>query len=279
MKRIIFTLLAIGTFSWASAQQCGAGVAGNCVPSGTLANPGFQDWNTIDCIARGIEGGTSIEFKNFTDFNSPAGPVTVSRMRIDSIENLPCGLCWKTKGTLGNTDDNIFAADEDGCVYIFGTTNDVVGQYKLRVKLSAELQGVPGFLPQVDAEVGGIRLYVRVNDGGSCPNVDTTAASQNVNPANCPVGIKDELSAVNALQIVPNPITSAAEVSFVSSANGTFTTRLMDITGKEVARQELNVTVGKNETTIQRNSLPAGVYFYTISDGKTTITRKVNISE
>lgn len=278
MKRIIFTLLAIGTFGWASAQQCGAGVAGNCVPSGTLATPGFQDWNTVDCIVRGVEGGTSIEFKNFTDFNSPVGPVTITRMRFDSIENLPCGLCWKTKGTLGNTDDNIFDADEDGCIYIYGNTNDVAGQYKLRIKLSADL-GV-GFLPQVDAEVGNIRMYVRVKDaGGACPDVDTSAASQTVNPANCPVGIKDDLSAVNALQIVPNPITSVAEVSFVSSANGTFTTRLMDITGKEVARQEIEVTVGKNETTIQRNSLPAGVYFYTISDGTTTITRKVNISE
>jgi hypothetical protein len=275
MKRIIFTLLALGSFIWANGQACGPSVSTTCTPSGTQTTYGFQDPNSITCISQGATGGTSIQFKLYETFTAQGQTVSLDGLRFDSIENLPCGLCWKT-----NKPGNYFDANEEGCIYIYGTTNDAAGQYKLRLKLSAKVGGV--FLPQVDAEVGNIRVWVRVQaQGGSCANVDTAANANNLatSGAVCQLGITNTTLPVTDLLIVPNPISSNAQVTFVSEEAGNYTARLTDITGKEVMRREMEVRGGQNEMTIERGSLPQGVYFFTLSNGKGNITRKVSIGE
>lgn len=52
--------------------------------------------------------------------------INVDSVRIDSITNLPCGLCWST-----NKPSLTFAANERGCINFAGTSTDVAGTYSL----------------------------------------------------------------------------------------------------------------------------------------------------
>jgi hypothetical protein len=45
--------------------------------------------------------------------------------------------------------------------------------------------------------------------------------------------------------------------------------------GKEVYAETLNVTSGSNKVELNRSNLSIGVYFFTLSDGKATTTKRL----
>jgi len=57
------------------------------------------------------------------------------------------------------------------------------------------------------------------------------------------------------------------------------TEKITGVIGNEVYRNQINVKLGLNQRFINRNALAAGVYFYTISDGVSELTKRVVISE
>jgi hypothetical protein len=57
------------------------------------------------------------------------------------------------------------------------------------------------------------------------------------------------------------------------------TERLTNMIGSEVLRRSVEVRTGVNTSTIEKNNLPVGVYFYSLSDGKNVVTKRVVISE
>ena len=57
------------------------------------------------------------------------------------------------------------------------------------------------------------------------------------------------------------------------------TERMTNMIGSEVLRKSVEVRAGENTSTIEKNNLPVGVYFYSLSDGKTVVTKRVVISE
>ncbi|WP_457833095.1 hypothetical protein, partial [Staphylococcus aureus] len=87
----------------------------------------------------------------------------VTYLQIDSIQNLPAGLCWET-----NKADNKFNGGETGVIYVSGTaTSANPGQYKLRIIIDIRINNLIT-LPKQDAEQltasqgsGALRYYVR----------------------------------------------------------------------------------------------------------------------
>jgi hypothetical protein len=214
----------------------------------------------------------------FDQFNFQ-GQQTVDSMEFVSIGNLPCGLCWAV-----NDADKRYAAFEDGCIKISGTTNDASGQYKLTLSLKAWINGNPVGItvPASLVDQTGIALYLRVKDnaGANCPNVDTASNANNLTAsASCPVGINDVAENVSEFRILPNPMTNAAVVSFFSEKTETYTLKIADLTGKLIHSEELDVKQGYNTTAVNRNGLPAGMYFLYLTDGKGTITKKFSIAD
>jgi hypothetical protein len=127
----------------------------------------------------------------------------------------------------------------------------------------------------------GIALYFRVKDvGNNCPNVDTSANANNLTASsNCPVGVNDIAGNVSEFKVLPNPMNSEANVSFFSEKQGNYTLTVADLTGKQVYVTGLEVKQGYNNTTIYRNSLPTGMYFLYLSDGKSTVTKRFSIAD
>jgi hypothetical protein len=278
MKKVIFTLFSATMLFAANAQYCGNSGSSVCTPSGTLTQPGLSPTSdSLPSVVNGTTPNTVIQFKNFNTFAFGGQTVTVNTLRIDTLSNLPVGLCWATNKT-----NNTWANQEDGCIKINGTVCSDPGQYKLKIVVTADI-GVP---IQTDADAAGLKYFVRViNSGDSEVAVDTnqTAAfvkhpGYSASIVGCSVGIEDVLS-VNALNVVPNPFNGKAVVTFNAPKSGVMVERMTNMLGSEVYSNKVDVKAGENTSIIERNNLPAGVYFYSITDGKNISTKRVVISE
>jgi len=282
MKKVIFTLLSFCVlYATTNAQYCGNnGGTGSgtsqCTPSGTLTHPGLAPVSdSLPPVVNGVVSSTVIQFKNFDTITFGGQHLTVTNLRLDSLGNLPTGLCWATNKT-----NNTWANQEDGCIKINGTTCSDPGQYKLKIIVTA-------YIPiaiQTDADAAGLKYFVRVvNSGDATIPVDTTqtVAFNKISgysaSANCGSGISDINNSISSLMVVPNPMNSTAKVSFFSDKSEMVTERLTNIIGSEVFKREMDVRVGENVSTIERGSLPTGVYFYSLTNGKSSMTKRVVI--
>lgn len=291
MKKLSFTLLSamlISAGAFAQSLPCGNSGAAVCTP-GNLAQNGFENPDSIECFESGVPGEVVVKFKNFTNLVIPGtGPVTVYYLRIDSILNLPCGICWAT-----NKSNNVFAGGEQACIKFTGTTTDQVGQYKLRLVVKAQITSgaynpqalvdPPGGLEAYENSIPNTKLYAKVKANGSstCAAVDTSAAANNKvgNPANCATGIDEINAAINGLKIVPSNVNATAAVSFFSNESAEVKAFVTDIAGRVVWSKEISATHGENNFVFERNGMSAGLYLMNIAIGKKHYTKRFNVTE
>jgi hypothetical protein len=284
MKKVIFTLFSFCLLVLNSnAQYCGntgsPSGPSNCTPSGTLVKPGLAPVSdSLPPLVNGVLSTTVIQFKNFDTITFGGQNLTVQSLKLDSIGNAPAGVCWAT-----NKANNTWNNQEDGCIRINGTPCSTPGQYRLKILVTANI-GVP---IQTDAGAAGLYYYVRCKNAADADTpVDTAGQSANTNifvaygpAAVCGTGFNDPTSNINSLSVVPNPFNNKANVSFYSDKAGIMTERLTNMIGSEVSRKSIEVRMGENTSIIEKNNLPTGVYFYSLSDGKSVATKRVVISE
>ncbi len=168
MKKILlFTTCFILVFS-VSAQYCGNSGSSQCTASGAVLQPGLSPMSdSLPPFVNNVASTTVIEFRNFNTVFFGGGQFTLQSLKLDSIENLPNGLCWASDKV-----NNTYANSENGCIKVNGTPCDSTGQYKLRIIATAVLTN--GFTVQVDASSVGLHYYVRViNSGNAITPVDT----------------------------------------------------------------------------------------------------------
>jgi predicted Zn-dependent protease len=279
MKKL-FTILSFSFFLavgfTASAQYCGTANTNCGLPR---QQPGFGALDSFPCIVQGVPTDISIAFKNYTNFTAQGNSITIYKLRMDTITNLPCGMCWST-----TSPTNEFYAGNDGCIHIQGTTNDAVGEYKAHFILSVitttdtSSYTNANSIEHIDANAGGVYLYFRVKSAsGACAAVDTNVLGLR---ASCTIGINDiTTSAVNGLTVQPNPMSSEAKVTFTSEINAAAQVKIVNIVGSEVYSATINAKAGMNETTISKGNLPAGIYILSVGNNHGTATRKFVISE
>ncbi len=129
--RLIAFLLLAGIYSKSYAQNCNSATAYQCDFSQVEELDGFSAANLTACLLKGQSTAAVIPFKVFETLNFGGGTDTIYRMRIESISNLPCGLCWGSSAA-----DNIFVSGQTGCIALSGITSGTSGQYVLNVILS-----------------------------------------------------------------------------------------------------------------------------------------------
>ncbi|MBL0308741.1 MAG: T9SS type A sorting domain-containing protein [Bacteroidetes bacterium] len=271
MKKIIFTLLSVGLFfANADAQYCGNSGASVC-DSVVLTLPGFSpSRDSLPPLVNGLDSPTILYFKNYDKVAN--GAITVSSLRIDTIDNLPSGVCWSS-----NLSNNTFANQQNGCIKLSGIACAPPGQYKLRIIITLN-----GALT-VDAESQGLKYFLRVkNDGDADIAVDTLQGAffaYGGGPTGCNTAINEPTSSITTLRVTPNPMNTKTQVNFFSVKSGVMTERMTNMLGSEVYRKQIDVKTGNNVSQINRNDLSPGIYFYSIGDGKTNITKRIVISE
>lgn len=261
-----------------NAQSCGNDGPGACTPLGGPASGGFGNLNDIPCIVKNSAYTGNLQFTMFSNFNFQ-GQQNIDSIEFISFNNLPCGICWSV-----NKASKRYKANEDGCIKFSGSTNDASGQYKLNASFKAWINGGPQpiTVPASLADDAGVRIILRVKDDASanCPNVDTSSGAPNLTATTgCPVGIEDISNNITYLTVSPNPFTQNAVVSFSSTQNGNYTLRVIDLNGRTLQEKKLDVTVGTNQTEIQRGNLATGVYFISVHDGKNAISKRFTITD
>jgi hypothetical protein len=196
-------------------------------------------------------------------------------LTIDSIGNLPAGICW-----VSNSPDNTFAGGQNGLIYLEGQTYGSAGQYKMQVFIHATTSVTTIPFSTLES-VAGLRYYLRVTcPGGACEAVDTVGGKDSLfipYSQVCGVGIHEVNTGIAELSISPNPFTSSAIVSFNSEREGTFVLRIYDLPGHVISAREVKAVYGTNELSIDRNGLSSGIYVLSISDGVSSVNNKLII--
>ncbi|MFN8309136.1 MAG: T9SS type A sorting domain-containing protein [Chitinophagales bacterium] len=279
MKKVLFTLSFLGAVAFANAQACGG--TSSCTPASPTGTPGLTPVSSdLPCVQKGVAVNQIIKFENFTSFSGQ----NVNFLRIDSINNLPSGLCWKT-----NKANNQYSGGETGCIEVNGTSNAAVGQYKLRIHITANIGSGMGTNIVGDAETltgatGGapLRYYVRViNQGAGCPCVDTVNGASNFFVAYngsepiCVNGINNIAQDINSMTVTPNPFSSITTVNFTSEKSANYTFKATNLVGAEVSVRTIEAKAGENSVSFEKGNLPSGVYFLSLSNEKGAITKKV----
>ena len=281
MKKLFTTLAVALVFGLGVSAQspgysntmyftpCTAATNGITPPPG--GTPGLSPSDSaLTCGTHNAYLSDTIYFTNFTSFSG----LTVNYLKIDSIY-LPAGLCWST-----NSANNQFSGGQSGVILVQGTPTAPQGQYKLRIIVDANA-GPGGLinLTNQDAEaLAHLRYRVRITDAGCpCPALNTTDTTDTYIAYTCTVGLHEVANGISDLSVVPNPFSTRATISFNSETEGTYTVKMTNLLGAVVSTKEVEVVNGQNDITIERNGMSTGMYLLSISNGKTTATRKVVI--
>jgi hypothetical protein len=99
--------------------------------------------------------------------------------------------------------------------------------------------------------------------------------------------LKDEIVGINqdrentgfqVYQNSPNPFSQTTTVKVIIEKPAQITLEVLNLLGQKVLQtQTLIGKQGVNHITIEKNSLPPGIYFYTVQSGEQTITKKMII--
>lgn len=170
MKKLFLSIVAgVIMAAGAQAQHCAA--ASNSVTPRSYAQPGlYPTPDSLPCTVLGVAVSDTFYFQNFSTYNYPGfGTVTINSVKIDSITNLPPGLCWTSSAA-----NNTFAGGASGAIVVSGTPTGPVGQYKLHIVVDISTSIIP--LNNRNAEDFGLRYWVRTRcASAACTALDTTA--------------------------------------------------------------------------------------------------------
>jgi Secretion system C-terminal sorting domain len=283
----LFTTLLLLSISYVSFGQHCAAVSNSAISVPDTA-AGFKPsyWD-LPCLVSGVAVSDTILFTNATTV--PTFGFALDSLRIDSVSNLPAGICWTS-----NRPRNTVPGGQATALIMSGTpTTTVAGQYRLDVAVTLFSKGfilTGGKLALPSSQVrslAGLAYFVRLKCGSLdlCPTVDTTGIVITAGEYNQVKGKKICLSTaieevgntLAALSLEPNPMQSRVTVNFTSAVETSVDVRLCTLIGSTVMSRSVAVSHGANSLAIDRGNLPAGIYLLTLSQGQGSITRKLII--
>lgn len=209
-------------------------IAQNCSPI-DLGGPNiFPPTEDLDCVQRGQAYSETVFIQNFTEFTVQGQTADINFLRVDSVVNLPCGLDYQIN-TSQSTNTNTISKGDSACISIYGTTYDFVGQYSIKLYLTASVNlpfvGAQVFsgeatdlIDQIEDIAGPTGLDFNywlkvIEQGFACPTIDTTSSAWNLQASSTCPSSSDRL--IKALSR-PSEICAGDSVElYATSAGGT----------------------------------------------------------
>jgi hypothetical protein len=261
-----------------------------CSPDYTNTRLGLYPLgDSIPCATQGSAYDQTIQIysPDSVSIMIAGAPVTVRvySIRIDSINNLPCGLNYgfdRADRTYTTTP----TVPLRGCMKISGTTTDPVGQYLLKVSVTLSTSAVSGSFPDASTIPGlgsSFKIFFRVKgSSSSCAPVDTGAFATN-KIATCKTQDFTNVNLVSnplaSFQIIPNPATDQSVVTFTAASAGEYETTITNGVGEVLSHEIIRASAGENEIALTTQNLTNGIYFYTIKNGENSMTKKFILSK
>jgi hypothetical protein len=194
---------------------------------------------------------------------------TVDSIKIDTITGLPAGVSY----SCGKC---VMYANQPYCLTISGTMPNVNNiLYKLSIKGSPYGQLNPTIVSQSQGF-----LKPNIEDNGTFTK-KLPLAGYKVKVGNPVITGINNFSlngSFNVSQNIPNPFDGSTTINFNATGNGNIDFTVTDILGRNVYDTNINATLGSN-TFVFTTDLANGTYFFSLSDGKNTVTRKMVISK
>src|SRR5687767_7014942 len=96
-KLYLLSVLFIATLLFSEnlhAQYCGGSGSSVCTPAGGLTLPGFYPpYDSLPCTQIGVPYDEVVQFRTPSTVTQGGATYTLNWVQIDSLSNLPCGLC------------------------------------------------------------------------------------------------------------------------------------------------------------------------------------------
>lgn len=185
---------------------------------------------------------------------------SVAMAQTGAVINLPAAYSYAC-----NPPNCTFQADSSGCISIYGTgtaADEGVHDLKVAVTIVAGGFSLDRELPDGLLVSGNYYFHVKPEGSENCTIIN---------------GIEDVSIDNFTVSNSPNPFYGTTEVKINSKTNGTYDLTVQDMVGNVLQRSKLYIYEGENTYTFDGSQLASGMYIYTISDGRKSISNKMLI--
>jgi hypothetical protein len=295
IKRYLLAAVFVAfSFGFSNAQ---------CVPNPIYADSSFNIWpdtiTNLPCAFADNSGGYEavINLKTLADTTinvTGFGDVTayISAFRVNGVTGLPAGFSyasnqtpWNNGGTSPNFTpvqgcmsvlanqtalQTIIASNPDGADFPLivtvdakiSSTNNAFANFVLSNRWLSEVTTIPGVQP---IPVIGYVIKVRPSEVGGCVPLATIA-------------IDLQSTEFEVQGNFPNPFTGTTEIRFTNANRSDVEFEVRNMVGKQILSRTIKAERGQNNISFNADKFIPGIYFYTINDGKKSITRKMIVS-
>ncbi|NOZ45676.1 MAG: T9SS type A sorting domain-containing protein [Chlorobi bacterium] len=244
MKQILlFSLLILFTvFSAKTKAQCTPDII-NCIDTD---DPGQICPDVMPEGTVGEEYNQTVTIIPPYEADLGTGPITIIKIKIDQINNLPPGLSYES-----NAEE--FYADTVYCVQLSGTPT-TAGTYDLSIQIIPFIDylGTPVEMP---AQTDDTSITITINSANLIESINT-------NP-------------FYNLTITPNPFYNLTTVSFNTSSYGNASLHIFNSLGKEIWNKTIKFKSGINNYLLDNLNFNEGMYFVMIKNDRFIQTKKL----
>ncbi len=248
-----------------------------CVPDATYEDEDFGLWpDTIENLPLAdvdVYYETHVQIKTPTEVGEVMGypymadpglgfEIDVADFVIDSIKlmevvNVPEGM-----SVYFSEEDSVYLGNSVGCVTLFGTpTTPMIGQHDIV------------FLVEGWVGVGGnvISLYETTGEYSAITGYDFIVQN--------PAGLESlDMNRFSVAQNAPNPFTGKTTISYTVLNGSEVVFAVYNVMGELVKGAHYSASQGVNTIELNARELNSGIYFYTLSNGTETISKRMIVA-
>ncbi|MEM9916490.1 MAG: choice-of-anchor V domain-containing protein [Bacteroidota bacterium] len=279
--KFLYTLFGLSILAFAiSSNSGGRATAAN---SGNTTAPGDAGATCITCHGNSSAIQVTLDIEVTDDQGNPpdptymAGQVYDVKVTINVAQGTPAGFGFQMVCLNGELNANApdvpnwsdlgsnvqMATASNGRTYV--EHNGVGSSNEFTMKWTAPPTGS-----------GTVTFYAcgnGVNGNGSTGG--DNAACNTLTIAETDVVSTNELADELGMKVFPNPAVDFTTLSTNSSTSERFQLRLTDVQGKLLKDESLLVPAGQFRHTVNVQTLPSGIYYLQLTDGKEIATRKL----
>ncbi len=243
MKKVLFSsVFSVILFLGVLAQPC--------IPEASLTTPGLYPDSATNLPPGTVNVYYEAVISAFipTDTTYMGFTAQIDSIGVVNVLGLPTGLSW-----VSDSPSNFWEGGTKGCIRISGTTS-VEGLFNLLIPLT-----IHGKMSSMPLEVPDTIRFYKID----------------MQPANV---AEFSGQSFNVGLAFPNPVSDMTNIEVTSIKPMVITFELFNVVGVKVAESAHQLNAGSNNIAVAVKQYPSGMYFYKISDGNKTTTRKLNIS-
>lgn len=176
-----------------------------------------------------------------------------------AVDGMPIGLAYAC-----NPPDCVFPKNTEGCVNVYGTPTDTLGNYPLTITATATVL-IAGFpidqeieFPSDDIAPGEYTLYMDCGVVGNSQNLLTNKLGVSQNS--------------------PNPVRDFATITLDAVDSQELNFSVYNVLGQTVRQEVIQVQAGQNTINFDATNLDNGIYFYSFDNGVDAITNRMVVT-